>query len=136
MSFPIDEARPVRNGEHLDLARLSDYLGRHLPGGGESLTVEQFLHGHSNLTYLIRRERMNGCCAGLRSATGSRPPTTWVASIASSRGSARVYRAGPVPVLFCEDESILGAPFYLMERRRGVILRGSPSADRPMTPDR
>ena len=38
-------------------------------------------------------------------------------------------------MLYCEDESILGAPFYLMETTRGVILRGSPSADRPMTPD-
>jgi aminoglycoside phosphotransferase (APT) family kinase protein len=38
-------------------------------------------------------------------------------------------------VLYCEDESILGVPFYLMERRRGVILRGSPTADRPLSPD-
>ena len=36
---------------------------------------------------------------------------------------------------FCEDESILGAPFYLMERRRGVILRGTHSGDRALEPD-
>jgi aminoglycoside phosphotransferase (APT) family kinase protein len=37
--------------------------------------------------------------------------------------------------VYCEDENILSAPFYLMERRRGVILRGSPSADRPIAPE-
>ena len=46
-----------------------------------------------------------------------------------------VYPPAPRPVLYCEDESILGAPFYLMERRSGVILRGSPSPDRPIPPD-
>ncbi len=46
-----------------------------------------------------------------------------------------VYPPAPRPVLYCEDESILGAAFYLMERRRGVILRGSSTADRPLTPD-
>jgi aminoglycoside phosphotransferase (APT) family kinase protein len=35
-------------------------------------------------------------------------------------------------VLYCEDESVVGAPFYLMERRTGVILRGNPS---PMAPE-
>ena len=39
------------------------------------------------------------------------------------------------PVLYCEDESILAAPFYLMERRRGVILAGRTPVDRPSRPD-
>jgi aminoglycoside phosphotransferase (APT) family kinase protein len=47
----------------------------------------------------------------------------------------RVYEPAPCPVLFCEDESILGAPFYLMERRRGIILRRPPPADQPLAPD-
>ena len=36
MSFPIDEARPVRDGEQLDVARLRDYLAAHLPGARRS----------------------------------------------------------------------------------------------------
>ena len=54
MSFPIDQARPVRDGEQLDIARLSRLSGRALPGASRELSVEQFLHGHSNLTYLIK----------------------------------------------------------------------------------
>ena len=34
-----------------------------------------------------------------------------------------VYPPRPGPLLYCEDESVLGAPFYVMERRHGVILR-------------
>ena len=52
---PIDDTRPVREGEQLDVARLQDYLAAHLPEtAGVPLAVEQFPHGHSNLTYLIR----------------------------------------------------------------------------------
>jgi aminoglycoside phosphotransferase (APT) family kinase protein len=35
----------------------------------------------------------------------------------------RVYPLAPRPFLLCEDDEVLGAPFYLMERRRGLILR-------------
>ena len=38
MSFPIDQARPVRDGEQLDIARLGDYLATHLPGAGQPLS--------------------------------------------------------------------------------------------------
>ena len=46
-----------------------------------------------------------------------------------------VYAPAPAPALYCDDESVLGAPFYLMERRTGVILRGNPAPDRPIPPE-
>ncbi len=49
MSFAIDEAGPVRDGERLDEARLADYLAAQLPGAAGPLVVEQFRNGHSNL---------------------------------------------------------------------------------------
>jgi aminoglycoside phosphotransferase (APT) family kinase protein len=39
-----------------------------------------------------------------------------------------VYPPAPRPLFYCEDSGVLGAPFYLMERRRGIVLR------RPDTP--
>jgi aminoglycoside phosphotransferase (APT) family kinase protein len=135
MSFPIDQARPVRDGEQLDVAKLSDYMAGHLPGPGQPLSVEQFLHGHSNLTYLIT--------VGTDEWVLRRPPFGNRVKTAHDMGReyrilsrlCAVYPQAPRPVLYCEDESILGAPFYLMERRRGVILRGAHTADRPLTPD-
>jgi aminoglycoside phosphotransferase (APT) family kinase protein len=38
-------------------------------------------------------------------------------------------------VLYCDDETVIGAPFYLMERRRGIILRGKPPAEEPLRPE-
>ncbi|MFI5459020.1 MAG: phosphotransferase family protein [Isosphaerales bacterium] len=135
MSAPIDEPRPVRDGEQLDSARLRDYLAAHLPGAEGSLAIEQFPHGHSNLTYLIR--------LGNQEWVLRRPPFGNRVKTAHDMGReyrilsrlCHVYGPAPAPVLYCEDESVLGAPFYLMERRRGVILRGKPPADRPIPPE-
>lgn len=54
MSGHIDETRPVREGEQLDTVHLRDYLANHLPHADGPLELEQFPHGHSNLTYLVR----------------------------------------------------------------------------------
>jgi aminoglycoside phosphotransferase (APT) family kinase protein len=132
---PIDSARPVRDGEQLDVARLQDYLATHLPEAAGPLAVEQFPHGHSNLTYLIR--------SGDREWVLRRPPFGNRVKTAHDMGReyrilsklCHVYPPAPRPVLSCDDDSILGAPFYLMERRKGVILRGSPRADQPIPPE-
>jgi aminoglycoside phosphotransferase (APT) family kinase protein len=34
-----------------------------------------------------------------------------------------VFSLAPKPYLLCEDTSVIGAPFYLMERRRGLVVR-------------
>ncbi len=135
MSAPIDEPRPVRAGEQLDSARLQAYLASHLPGAEGPLAVEQFPHGHSNLTYLIR--------LGDQEWVLRRPPFGNRVKTAHDMGReyrilsrlCRVYVPAPAPALYCEDESVLGAPFYLMERRKGVILRGTPPPDRPIPPE-
>jgi aminoglycoside phosphotransferase (APT) family kinase protein len=135
MSFAIDQARPVRDGEQLDVGRLTEYLATHLEGASPTISVEQFLDGHSNLTYLIK--------VGSDEWVLRRPPFGNRVKTAHDMGRehrilsrlCRVYPPAPRPVLYCDDEAILGAPFYLMERRRGVILRGSPSPDHPIPSD-
>ncbi len=135
MNFAIDEAGPVRGGEQLDEARLKEYLAAHLPEPGGPLVVEQFHHGHSNLTYLVR--------LGDRELVLRRPPFGNRVKTAHDMGReyrilsrlCRVYEPAPCPVLYCEDEGIIGAPFYLMERRHGIIIRRPPSADRPLEPE-
>jgi aminoglycoside phosphotransferase (APT) family kinase protein len=134
--FTTDEAGPVRPGEELDLQALRAYLAEHLPGGmpSDALVVEQFPHGHSNLTYLVR--------LGDRELVLRRPPFGNRVKTAHDMGReyrilsrlCRVYEPAPCPLLFCEDEAILGAPFYLMERRRGIIIR-KPPGDQPISPD-
>ncbi len=135
MSCAIDQAGPVRDGEQLDVERLGSYLADQLPGTSGPVVVEQFPHGHSNLTYLIRR--------GDRELVLRRPPFGNRVKSAHDMGReyrilsrlCKVYEPAPCPVLSCDDESILGAPFYLMERRQGIILRRPPPADQPLAPE-
>lgn len=122
----VDEAGPVRPGEELEVARLEAYLVEHLADASGPLAVEQFPGGYSNLTYLLRLEQGTGD----RELVLRRPP--FGSRVASAHDMARehrvlsalapVYPAAPRPLLYCDDLSVLGAPFYLMERRRGLIL--------------
>jgi aminoglycoside phosphotransferase (APT) family kinase protein len=96
--------------------------------------VEQFPHGHSNLTYLLRR--------GEREWVLRRPPFGNQVKTAHDMGRefrvlshlAPVFPAAPRPFLYCEDEHVLGAPFYLMERRHGVVLRKELPPGLPLDP--
>jgi aminoglycoside phosphotransferase (APT) family kinase protein len=123
MSAALDSTTSVRPGEELPLARLEAYLREHLPDGATPLTVEQFPHGHSNLTYLLR--------LGETEWVLRRPP--FGNQVKTAHDMAREYRVlsglcgvfppAPRPQLYCDDEKIVGAPFYVMERRRGLVLR-------------
>src|ERR1022692_2633012 len=108
----------VRADEQLDLARLSASLG------GAGIALEQFPGGHSNLTYLVK-------IGGRGEFVLRRPPLGPVAPKAHDMvreyrilsAIHPVYPLAPKPEMLCEDVSIIGAPFYLMERRRGLVLR-------------
>src|SRR5215213_8408526 len=123
---PIDRSRAIRPGEELPNERLLAYLQNHLPDLNGPLQIEQFPAGFSNLTYLLR--------AGNRELVLRRPPVG--AKIKAAHDMSReyrilshlypVYKKVPRPLLFCENEEILGAPFYVMERVTGIILRAQP----------
>jgi aminoglycoside phosphotransferase (APT) family kinase protein len=117
-----DSAAEVRPGEELDVARLEPFLRSHFPENDGPLSVQQFPSGHSNLTYFIS---LGGSEMVLR-----RPP--FGSKVKSAHDMGREYRvlsrlhsAYPAPraLLYCDDIQILGAPFYLMERIHGIILR-------------
>jgi aminoglycoside phosphotransferase (APT) family kinase protein len=110
------DTSPVRAEEQLDVTALAAYFG-------QAVSIEQFPGGHSNLTYLVK---LDGAEYVLR-----RPPLGPVAPKAHDMAREfRILRAvhplfpqAPQPFALCEDPSVIGAPFYLMERRRGLIVR-------------
>ena len=122
----IDAAKPVRAGEELDIRRVEAYLRETIPGLTGGLTVSQFPSGHSNLTYLL--------VTGDREFVLRRPPFGRKAKTAHDMGREyRVLKAlrplfpyCPEALAYTEDEAILGCPFYVMERLKGVILRKEP----------
>ena len=136
-----NDTKPVRASEQLDWRALEDYARPRLAEvcGDEfdlaaPLMVEQFPGGHSNLTYLLR--------FGKREFVLRRPPFGPVPPKAHDMAREYhileavhpVYRLAPRPFLLCEDASITGATFYIMERRHGLVVRTREPpelADRP-----
>lgn len=131
---PIDQPHDVRAGEELPLDQLGNYLTGKLSNVHGNISIRQFPSGHSNLTYSVQ--------IGEQEFVLRRPP--FGANIKSAHDMAReyrilshlypVYKRVPRPVLYCDDESIIGAPFYLMERVQGIILRAKPPPGLNLTP--
>jgi aminoglycoside phosphotransferase (APT) family kinase protein len=118
-----DHPSAVRPGEELNLSALERYLLSRIPGAKGPIAAEQFPSGHSNLTYLVR---LGGLEMVLR-----RPP--FGSKVKSAHDMGREYRVlaklhavyppAPEVLLYCDEVSILGAPFYVMQPIRGIILR-------------
>ena len=115
---------PVPERHRIDTVRLAEWLSQHLPGFSGPLDVQIFKGGQSNPTYLL-----------------STPSGSWVMRakpgpvarlLPSAHAIEREYRVlsalapTSVPVArvycLCEDESVIGRAFYLMEHVRGRVL--------------
>jgi aminoglycoside phosphotransferase (APT) family kinase protein len=131
-----EDTRAVRATEALDWPRLAAWLrqqlpSRWIPGLDFSCDIEvaQFPGGHSNLTYLVR--------LGQTELVVRRPPFGPVAPTAHDM--AREYRwlsalhpfypLAPKPFLLCEDTNVIGSVFYVMERRKGLVVRHEEPAE-------
>jgi aminoglycoside phosphotransferase (APT) family kinase protein len=110
----------------VDLERLQPWFAENVEGAtGGPLTATLVAGGRSNLTYVIGD--------GAREWVLRRQPLGHV--LPTAHDMAREYRvltalAGtnvPVPATFalCEDDTVNGGPFYVMERVQGRILRNA-----------
>jgi aminoglycoside phosphotransferase (APT) family kinase protein len=129
------DTREVRAGEALDWRALETYLRLYLPiqqikglDLSRDMEVSQFPGGHSNLTYLVR---FGGAELVIRRPPlGPVPPKAhdmareyrWLAAL------NHVFPLAPRVYLLCEDLAVIGSVFYVMERRRGLVVR----AEEPM----
>jgi aminoglycoside phosphotransferase (APT) family kinase protein len=122
-----EDTKPIRAGEELDEQNLTKFLRANLPLNNEEndeIEIKQFPAGSSNLTYSIK--------FGEQEFVLRRPPFGNTVKTAHDMkreflvlsALSKVYSPAPSPSLFCEDENVIGAEFYLMERKRGIILRG------------
>jgi aminoglycoside phosphotransferase (APT) family kinase protein len=130
-----DKPASIRPGEELDLAKLEPFLRSHFQDEAGHFSVTQFPSGHSNLTYCVQ--------LGDRQMVLRRPP--FGSKVKSAHDMGRechvlsqlhyTYPPAPKVLLYCDDVSILGVPFYLMEPISGIILRRDPPAGLPFKPE-
>jgi aminoglycoside phosphotransferase (APT) family kinase protein len=119
----IDQATDIRTGEELDAQRIDAYLKAHVSGLSGTPHISQFPGGASNLTYLIRYPE--------RELVLRRPPFGQKARSAHDMGREFRILNGlkdafpycPRALVLCADETLIGSPFYVMERLKGIILR-------------
>lgn len=120
-TFSEDLPKKVRNGEELDLVKLKKYL---LKINFDLNHVNQFPSGYSNLTYLLT--------SGSKEYILRKPPFG-AESLKGGHDMLREFTVlknlksqfdlVPEVYHFCEDKSIIGSTFYLMERVKGNIIR-------------
>ncbi len=118
-----DKAKKIRPGEEIDLNSVDHFLKKHIKGLKGSLSISQFPSGYSNLTYLLEM--------GDRQMVLRRPPIG--AKVKSGHDMAREYQIlkalhphfsyCPKPLAYSEDNSVIGASFFVMEKMSGIILR-------------
>jgi aminoglycoside phosphotransferase (APT) family kinase protein len=114
---------PARPGEAVDGARLGAWLRDHVGGLEGPADIRQFHGGYANLTYAAR--------FGDAEVVVRRPPAGPLPK--GAHDMAREHRVlarlsphfppAPRPLAFCDDPSVIGAPFLVMERRHGVVAR-------------
>ncbi|WP_245831742.1 phosphotransferase family protein [Oceanobacillus senegalensis] len=117
------EMTDVRDGEDFDRKAVKSYISDNygqLPS--PPLEVKQFSTGVSNLTYFIRS---GGWEAVLRRPpNGPLPPKAHDMKRESEFLTKLhpYFSYVPEPYVMCEDTSIIGVPFYVMERKKGIVL--------------
>lgn len=123
MNSSIDEPVEVREEEALDESKLISYLSGTMDWIQGDIEIRQFPGGFSNLTYLVS--------IGSKELVLRRPPFGKKAKTAHDmlreyrilKALKPVFPYCPAPLVYEEDESVIGAPFYLMERIKGIIIR-------------
>src|SRR5260370_10891914 len=131
----MDRPTTMRTGEEWDSFSLEPFLRAQFPAAHGALTVQQYPSGHSNLTYAVS--------LGSGGFVLRRPP--FGSKVKSAHDMGRefrvlsklhgVYPVAPEVLCYCDDESILGAPFYLMKPIRVIILRKDPPPDPQFSAD-
>ncbi|RLD20041.1 MAG: phosphotransferase family protein [Bacteroidetes bacterium] len=119
----LDKARAVRAGEEIDSLPFLDFLKERLADYPGEIEILQFPGGYSNLTYLIKK--------GASEFVLRKPPLG--ANIKSAHDMGREFKVLsllqpsydkiPAPICYYEENDLIGAPFFMMERVKGLILR-------------
>ncbi len=131
-----DMPAKVREGEAFDVGKMEAYIKDCLPDLQGALEVEQFPSGFSNLTYMLK--------IGDRELVLRRPPFGKKAKTAHDmsreycilKALKPLFPYVPEPLLYCDDPDVIGSPFYIMQRLRGIILRKNIPRGLEMLPEK
>ena len=138
MKVEVPGARAVREEDAVDVEAVALWLraNAHDPAGlEENPEVRQFSGGASNLTYLLRYPGRDLILRRAPQGTKAKGAHDMRREFVIQSAIAPVFPYVAPMVGFCEDDSVLGGDFYVMERIDGVIPRSTWPADVALTPE-
>ncbi len=125
----------VRKGEDLNEVLLKKFLQQNdlIVALDSNLSVQQFTHGYSNLTYLLKIEN--------KEFVLRKPPIGAIKrghdmsrEFKVQSGVSKAFSKVPKMFAFSDDETILGSDFYIMEKVEGIILNYKEAKKRNISP--
>ncbi len=121
----MKDTAEIRPGEELNAENLHSFLRENLNQKTDEIEISQFPAGSSNLTYLVTigAEEYVLRCPPFGNTVVSAHDMKREFDVLSKLST--VYQPAPKPLIYCGDETVTGAEFYLMERRSGLIIRGT-----------
>lgn len=119
----IDTAGSVRPGEELDVAAVDAWLKAELPGLRGQPEVAQFAGGASNWTYRLKYPSHDLILRRPPAGTIARGAHDMAREYRVQQALKPVYPVVPKMIGLCQDEALIGAEFYVMERIEGIIPR-------------
>jgi len=123
MSEAIEGADEVRDEDSFDVAAVRAWLAEQGTELADDVEVRQFGGGASNLTYSLRDADHDLILRRPPSGHKARGAHDMGREYKIQDGLAGVFPLVPEMVALCEDESVIGLPFYVMQRVDGIIPR-------------
>jgi aminoglycoside phosphotransferase (APT) family kinase protein len=119
----VDVAGAVRAGEELDIAAVHDWLVRRVPDLRGTPRVTQYAGGASNWTYRLEYDAHDLILRRPPAGTKAKSAHDMAREYRVQSALAPVYPYVPEMIALCEDQSVIGAEFYVMRRVAGLIPR-------------
>ena len=135
MSITKDLEKEQQKGEELDLGKLIPWLKEHLSDIDDQPEITQFSGGASNWTYRLQFQKQDLILRRAPLGKKAKGAHDMPREYHLQRKLKPHYPYVPQMLAVCEDESVLGSTFYLMERFEGIILRKNPPKEAEWSED-
>jgi aminoglycoside phosphotransferase (APT) family kinase protein len=128
--------RGVRPGEEIDVAAVDDWLKQHAHDLAGIPSVTQYAGGASNWTYRLQYDKLALILRRPPAGTKAASAHDMVREYRIQEKLKSVYPSVPAMIALCEEKSVLGCDFYVMEHLSGLILRANLPKGMLLPPDR
>jgi aminoglycoside phosphotransferase (APT) family kinase protein len=132
----IDQPVAMRREDLLDAEAVAAFAQQHLPGVTGIPEIRQFRGGASNLTYQLSFGNAEYILRCAPSGTKAKSAHDMEREFLVMRQLKPFYPAVPQVIVYCDDISVIGRPFYIMEKKRGIILRANLPEGLTMSPEK